>query len=100
MNLRHELEHIPRIGLQLMWAVDRFLRPDGWVLESKRGGYNSYFLAKDGDKRQFHFRWERTRPNTVQVYDRYYLGKRIGQIDSVPGIMRFVIATRNGRRWP
>jgi hypothetical protein len=98
MNLDHEFNHLPRAAIFLHWGIERVLRPEGWQLESIRGGWNSFYLYKPGDKRQFHFRWWPSHGNQIAVFDRYYLGTRLGDI-SENNVIRFVAAVKKGRRW-
>ena len=100
MNLRHEMKHMPEAATWLHWAIERVLRPNGWVLRPIRGGYNSFCLSKPGDARQFHFRWWRSYPDRVFVLDRYHRGRKLGALRTLDDVTRFVVAVDRGRRWP
>ena len=98
-NVLHEIQHMPPVAAQLLWAYERALKPLGWQLDSLRGGYNSYCLHKPGDSREWHFRWTRGSSRIV-VLDAYRNGRKLGEIQTDGDVMRFaVVVSRSAKKW-
>jgi len=98
-NVLHEIQHMPPVAAQLLWAYERALKPSGWKLISGRGGYNSYFMRKDGDPREWHFRWVRG-SSRIAVFDGARMATKLGEIHTDGDVMRFVVVvTRTKKRW-
>ena len=98
MKLRHEMNHMPEVVNDLHWGIRRVLEPLGWKLDSKLGGYNSYWLHHATDTRQFHFRWYPSTPGKVFVYDRYYNGAKVATIATQEDVLRFLVKVRSTRK--
>ena len=83
----------------MLWAYQRELKKLGWELDSKLGGYNSYYLHKDGDPREWHFRWWRGLKG-VAVNDAYRMGRPLGVLKTEGDVARFlVIVGRSAKKW-
>lgn len=100
MQLNHEMSHMPPMGLRLLWAYQRALKPLGWELDSKRGGTNSLWMHHPSDPREFHFRWWKEQPDDINVFDAYRNAARLGVITVENDVARFVVlVTRTKKRW-
>lgn len=93
MNLKHEAHRLPPAATFLMYFYHRYLHDQGWELDHKRDGYNSFYLHRPGvpGSREFHIRWRRESPFDLIIYDRYYLGSEVARLRSEDDVARFCV---------
>jgi hypothetical protein len=88
----HILKNMPPVAGKLGVSYVMDLEPDGWKVGNVKGSYNSYFLYKNGDSRQFHIRWYKSDKNALYIFPLYYHGGKGGiRIETDDELMQLIL---------
>lgn len=98
MKIFHEMKHLPSVMGAALYAYERMLKPDGWVLDSLYGGYNSQYIAKPGDPRQFHFRWRGK--DEVEVWSAVRKGRLLLVMRDAMDVARLLVIVQRPKATP